>query len=107
MKEKNIFDESTMRALKQCITGTTTKEITTEYSVDDNGELKIVKQKINEKTIPPNVDIIKLVYQHFVEETVDYEKMSDEDLEKEKNRLIKLLKEEKDVSGKSKSKNKM
>lgn len=94
-----------MKALKQCITGLTTKEIVTEYDVDDDGKLKIVKQKINEKNLPPNSDIIKLVYQHYTENKVDYDKFSDDDLEKEKNRLLKELKESESVGGKSKTKN--
>ena len=83
-----------MKALKKCINGLTTKEVVTEYSADEEtGELKIVKQKINEKSVPPNVDILKLVYQHFAEETFDYNKLTDEELEKEKQRLLKELKE--------------
>ena len=87
--------------------GVTTKEVVTEYSVDDEtGELKLLKQKVNEKSIPPNVDIIKLIYQHYAEEKVDYNKFTDEDLEKEKQRLLKQLKENEFDSrnGKNKSK---
>ena len=39
------------------------------------------------------MDILKLVYQHFAEETFDYNKLTDEELEKEKQRLLKELKE--------------
>lgn len=89
-----MFDESTLKALKKCINGLTAKEVTTEYGIDEEtGKLKIVKQKVNEKSVPPNVDILKFVYQHFVEETVDYNKLSDEELEDEKQRLLKELKE--------------
>ena len=93
--------------MKQCITGLTTKEIVTEYDVDDDGKLKIVKQKVNEKNLPPNSDIIKLVYQHYTETKVDYDKFSDAELEKEKLRLLKELKESEGVGGKSKNKNKV
>ena len=104
--KKNIFDEATFKALKTCITGFITKETTTEYAMDDEtGELKVVKQKINEKSIPPNTDIIKLIYQHFTETKVDYESLTDEELENEKQRLILELKEKEDVSRKSKNKN--
>ena len=46
----------TLKALKSCIKGITTKEVVTEYAVDEEtGKLKVVKQKVSEKTIPPNV----------------------------------------------------
>ena len=60
---------------------------------EETGQLKIVKQKINEKSVPPSVDILKMIYLHMAEEKVDYNKMSDEDLENEKQRLLKELKE--------------
>ena len=50
----SIFDEQTMNFLKQCILGTTTKETTTELVLDEEtNEMKVVKQKINEKFLPP------------------------------------------------------
>lgn len=107
MIENKIFDEKTIKALKSCILGLTTIETTTEYATDDNGDLKVVKKKVQEKSIPPNVDLIKLIYQHLVEDEKDYEKMSDEELEREKQKLIKQLKEENDDSRKVKSKSKM
>ena len=96
-----------MKALKQCITGLTTKEIVTEYDVDDDGKLKIVKQKVQEKSLPPNIDIIKLVYQHLVDNKEDYNKLTDEELEEEKQRLLKELRREEIASRKNQSKSKM
>lgn len=81
----------------------TTKEIVTEYAPDENGDMKIIKQKVNEKIIPPNTDIIKLVYQHYADQKVSYESMTDEELEKEKQRLIALIKEEEDAGRKGKN----
>lgn len=84
----------------------TTKEITTEYVLDEEtGKMKIVKQKINEKHVPPNVDLLKLIYPHLVERKMDYESLTDEELEKEKQRLLKELKENESVGGKNKNKN--
>ena len=83
-----------------------TKEIITEYAIDDEtGKLKIVKQKICEKSLPPNVDLLKMVCTHLVETKKDYNKMSDDELEQEKKRLLKQLKENENDSGKNKSKN--
>ena len=57
--------------------GLTTKEVTTEYCLDEEtNTLKVVKQKVQEKSLPPNIDIIKLVYQHVVENKQDYNKLS-------------------------------
>ena len=89
-----------------CITGLTTKEITTEYCLDEEtNKLKIVKQKVQEKNLPPNTDIIKLIYQQFFEEKVDYNALTDEELETEKQRLLKELKESESAGGKNKCKN--
>jgi len=74
---------------------------------EDTGKLKVLKQKVNEKNIPPNTDIIKLIYQHYTEEKIDYNKLSDEDLEKEKIRLLQQLKEKEVDSRNSKNKSKM
>ena len=71
---------------------------------EESGKLKIVKQKVNEKSLPPNIDLLKLVYQHFTEDKVDYNNLSDEELEKEKQRLLRLLEEKENDSGKSKNK---
>lgn len=78
-----------------------------EYTVDDDGNLKMVKQKVNEKTIPPNTDIIKMVYQHYADNEPSYDKMTDEELNQEKTRLLNLLKESEDASRTSKSKGKV
>ena len=56
--------------------------------------MTISKQKVLEKTIPPNPDLMKLIYQQFCENKLDYEALSDEQLKTEKQRLLKLLKEE-------------
>ena len=62
--------------------------------------MKIVKQKVNEKSLPPNVDLLKLIYPSLNQKQT-YEELSDEDLEKEKQRLLKLLKEKEDAGGKN------
>lgn len=91
-----------------CIEGLTTKEVVSEYAIDDEtGKLKIVKQKVSEKMLPPNVDLIKLVYPYLMEKKVDYNKLSDEELEKEKQRLLKQLKESENADRKINNKNKM
>ena len=79
----------------------TTKEVTTEYVLDEEtGNMKIVKQKVNEKSLPPNVDLLKLIYPSLNQKQT-YEELSDEELEKEKQRLLNLLKEKEDACRKN------
>ena len=66
--------------------------------------MKVVKQKVQEKSLPPNIDIIKLIYQHFVESKQDYNKLTDEELEEEKQRLLKELRREEIASRKNQNK---
>lgn len=65
--------------------------------------MKLIKQKINEKNLPPNPDIIKLIFAKT--EVQDYENLSDEELLKEREKLLKILQEEEDDSGKNKAQN--
>lgn len=88
--------------------GLTTKEVTTEYSLDEETKkLKVVKQKVQEKSIPPNIDIIKLIYQHMVGSTKDYNKFTDEELENEKQRLLLELGREEIASREKQNQDKM
>lgn len=63
--------------------------------------MKAVKQKVNEKCLPPNVDLLKLIYPHLVDKKMDYESLTDEELENEKQRLLKELKESESGGGKN------
>ena len=67
----------------------------------------MVKQKVQEKSLPPNIDLIKLVYQHLVENKQDYNKLTDEELEEEKHRLLKELRREEIASRKNQNKGKV
>lgn len=68
--------------------------------------MKLVKKKVNEKALPPNVDLLKMLFQQ--QDIIDeYEEMSDEELEQEKQRLLNELKEKNDDSRKGKSKGKV
>ena len=69
-------------------------------------EYNYMKQKKVEKNIPPNTDIIKLIYQK-AEDKTDYNQMSDEELEQTKQRLLKQLKEKTNDSSTSKNKSKV
>ncbi len=55
-----------------------------------DGEYKLVKRKVTTREIPPDIKAVKLLL-----DGGNYEAFSDEELEEEKQRLLKLLKEKK------------
>lgn len=92
------LDKQTKQAIQQLLLGLTTKEETNEYIKDESdGQLKLIKQRIKTNTIPPSVDIIKLLINKQSLET-DYSNLSNEQLLEEKQKLLKQLKEEDDDS---------
>lgn len=90
---EDLMNEETINAIKMLAKGLVVKEITKEYSLDDNGDLKLVKKKVNAKMLPPSVDVVKMIYTSSFENTNKYKSMTDEELEQEKIRLLNELKE--------------
>ena len=86
------LDEETFRAIKKLIKGFCVKEVINEYVLDDNGNKQLTKQKISKKAVPPNTDIVKMIFNKSESQPVGFEAWSDAELEKEKQRLLKLLK---------------
>jgi len=86
--EKGVVmtDERIKNALYGCATGLSTEETVKEYSVED-GEMKLVKMKVTKLDIPPDIKAVRMI----LDETAD--ELSDEELEAEKQRLIKILNE--------------
>ena len=71
------------------------REETVEYVRDDGGDEIVSKRKVSKKHIPPDVSALRLLIEHFYQNSFnDVESMSDEELEKEREKIIKLLKEE-------------
>ncbi len=83
-------DERILNAVRKVALGFSLEEITEEYGVED-GELKLVKRRETHKDIPPDLKAVKILM-----EEKDYSSLSDEELEREKIRLLKQLKEEED-----------
>ena len=82
--------EKLREAIMKVALGYTVGEVTEEYGVE-GGELKLLKRKETRKEVPPDLKAVKLL-----EEGTDYSSMTDEELEREKRRLIKELSEEKE-----------
>lgn len=64
-------------------------EVVEEYIADEEG-VKLSKKKVTKKNVPPDITAIKLLLEG---EELDLSKMSDDELIKEKERLLKLLAE--------------
>lgn len=67
------------------------KEIVEEYVSSDEGEVKLAKKKVTKKNVPPDITALKLL----LDSQTPISQMSDEQLEQEKKRLLKLLEQEK------------
>ena len=82
------MDEKIADAVRRVALGFRIDEVTEEYGVED-GELKLVKRKETRKDVPPDLKAVKIL----IEDT-DYSALSDDELEREKIRLLKRLEEE-------------
>ena len=82
------MDEKIAEAVRRVALGFRIEEVTEEYGVED-GELKLVKRKETRKDVPPDLKAVKIL----IEDT-DYSALSDDELEREKIRLLKRLEEE-------------
>lgn len=56
----------------------------------EDGELKLVKRKVTKRDVPPDIKACKLLMEGGGEES-----MTDEQLNEEKEKILKLLKENK------------
>ena len=83
-----MSDREIKEAILKVALGYSLEEVTEEYGVED-GQLKLVKRKETKKDVPPDLKAVKLLM-----EDKDYSVLSDEELEREKQKLLKRLKEE-------------
>lgn len=79
--EKELLEAIRKRAL-----GYTSREVVSEY-VNQEDTLILVKERVTEKDVPPDIAAVKL----YDEVTGERDVLSDEELEKEKIRLIEYL----------------
>ena len=86
------LDEETFKAIKKLVKGFCLKEVVNEYVMDADGNKQLAKQKVSKKLVPPNTDILKMLYNKSETTTMSFEGWSDAELEKEKQRLLKILK---------------
>ena len=86
------LDDETFRAIKKLIKGFCVREVVNEYVLDDSGNKQLTKQKISKKAVPPNTDIVKMIFNKTEASPTSFEGWTDAELEKERQRLLKLLK---------------
>ncbi len=83
-------DDKVKDAVLKIALGYSVEEVTEEYDARD-GELKLVKRRETRKDVPPDLKAAMLLIKEE-----DLSKLSDEELESEKERLLKQIKEEHD-----------
>ncbi len=76
-------------AILKVALGFTVEEVTEEYDAKD-GELRLVKRKETKKDVPPDLKAVKLL----LEDGTDYSVLTDAQLEEEKQRLLRELRDE-------------
>lgn len=81
-------------ALYKKAVGYDSTETVEEYA-DNDGELVLVKKKVTTKNVPPDISAIKIML-GLDDDVTDLAFMSDEELERERKRLIKKIKEKTD-----------
>ena len=92
MDEKN--QKKIRKALLDKALGYTTQEVIEEYGLSGE-EFVLQKRKTSTKSYPPDLSALQMLMEEVCEEDNKFSKLSNEELEKEKIRLIKLLKEDK------------
>ncbi len=87
-KNKNKDSDLKSALIKKAL-GYDYKETIEEYGVKEDGEVVLLKKKVTIKDVPPDVSAIKIL----IDDVPSIENLSDDELKKEKKRLLKLLKD--------------
>lgn len=94
MKNLKSQEKKIKNALIKKATGYDADEIMEEYSVNEDGIQHLSKRRVSKKHFAPDISAIKLFLSYWNEHSLnELEKMSDEELIEERNKLIKLLEE--------------
>ena len=89
-KQKVITEQDLRQVLIKKALGYDATEVVEEYVGNDEGEVKLSKKKVTIKNVPPDITALKLLLD---ENEQQVSQMSDDELESEKIRLLKVLKE--------------
>ena len=93
MKEKqtksaDTVNENLRNALLKKALGYSVTETIEEYAGNEEGDVKLLKKKVTKKKVPPDVTALKMLLD---ENKVSVSEYTDEQLEKERQRLLKEL----------------
>ncbi len=85
------------KALMKKALGYSADEVVEEYVTDEDGQPRLTKKKVTKKHFSPDISAIKVLYEKYCKTySEELASMTDEQLEEEKMRLLKLLKEGED-----------
>ncbi|MBE7061225.1 MAG: hypothetical protein E7382_01650 [Clostridiales bacterium] len=87
-KKASLSQADFKEALIKKALGYDATEVVEEYVSSEEGEVKLTKKKVTKKNVPPDITAIKILLE---DNQTSIEDMSDEELEREKTRLLKLL----------------
>lgn len=92
--EKKQNCEDLIDALKIKAFGYQTKEIIEEYALDDNENERLIKKKVTQKNIPPDITAVKVLLElEQMQNQTDIDKLTNEELDEKIDEIIKKLKE--------------
>ncbi len=92
LKKKKVSVGDYQDALIKKALGYDSTEVVEEYVSNEEGEIKLTKKKVTIKNVPPDITALKILLTSDDKNSVT---MTDEELEEEISRLIKLVGEEK------------
>ena len=83
------------KALMKKALGYNADEVIEEYVIDEEGEARLSKKKVTKKHVSPDISAMRVLLERYSSDMADeIRNMSDEELLKERSRLLKLIKEE-------------
>ena len=94
---ETVNDEDKIKkALLKRALGYSASETIEEYAVDEDGNSRLAKKKVTKKHYSPDISAVKVLLERY-DKTYEEKilSMSDEDLKEEKDKLMQLLKGEK------------
>ena len=86
-------EQEILQALEKKALGFAFDEVVEEYCQDENGNSVLCKRKITKKINPPDLAALKFLLESNDLSDDAISKMTDKELLEEKNRLLKILKE--------------
>lgn len=91
--EREMNEEEIKQALLRKALGFESDEVVEEYGTDENGKPILLKRKITKKINPPDISALRFLLEKSELSDDEISKMSDDELLREKERLLKLLSE--------------